>query len=162
MTKFLDTVRKITNGIVIFFFALVVVVVSAQVFARFVLSTSIRWADEFSRFAFVWVIYLGGAITIRDGRNVCFDLFLEAQQGKKWKIMYTAVFLASTLFLVLVTYFGVLVCQSLAAETSPIMQLPMSMVSLCIPIGGVLMIFEEIASYLRHKDDRTAIEQEVQ
>ena len=76
--------------------------------------------------------------------------------------MYTAVFLASTLFLVLVTYFGVLVCQSLAAETSPIMQLPMSLVSLCIPIGGVLMIFEEIASYLRHKDDRTAPGQEVQ
>ncbi|MDD7542623.1 MAG: TRAP transporter small permease [Peptoniphilaceae bacterium] len=162
MTKVLNKLRQFTNAIVILFFALVVIVVSIQVFARFVLGTSIRWADEFSRFAFVWVIYLGGAITIRDGRNVCFDLILEAQKGFVWKIMYTAVFLLSSLFLVLITYFGILVCMSLMSETSPIMQLPMSVVSLCIPIGGVLMLIEEISLYVMHKDDRTKSGQEEQ
>ena len=37
---------------------------------------------KLARFAFVWLVYLGGSITIREGRNVCFDLLLEACKEK--------------------------------------------------------------------------------
>ena len=86
----IKVIRTITNTVVVILFAIVVVVVSAQVFSRFVIHLSIRWADELSRFAFVWLIYIGGAVTIRDGRNVCFDLFLDSLKGKKWKVMFMA------------------------------------------------------------------------
>ena len=46
-------IRRITDIVVIILFAIVVVVISAQVFSRFVINLSIRWADELSRFAFV-------------------------------------------------------------------------------------------------------------
>ena len=76
LNKILDVTRKITNIIVTFLFMVVVAVVFAQVVARYVAGSSIRWADELARFAFVWLVYLGGSITIREGRNVCFDLLL--------------------------------------------------------------------------------------
>ncbi|MCC8126858.1 MAG: TRAP transporter small permease [Clostridiales bacterium] len=146
--------RMITNVVVVFLFAVVVVVVSAQVFSRFVINLSIRWADELSRFAFVWLVYIGGAVTIRDGRNVCFDLFLDSCKGKTWKLMFTIVTGISMLFLVLMTYFGVLVCNAELTEASPIMHWPMAVVCAAIPIGGVLMILEEVCYYLEHKNDR--------
>ncbi|MEA4934311.1 MAG: TRAP transporter small permease [Lawsonibacter sp.] len=150
----IKTIRTITNCVVIFLFAAVVVVVSAQVFSRFVINLSIRWADELSRFAFVWLIYIGGAVTIRDGRNVCFDLILDSCKGKSWKIMFTIVTTISLLFLTLMTAFGILVCKVEMTEASPIMRWPMAVVCAAIPIGGVLMILEQVCYYLEHKNDR--------
>lgn len=147
-------IRTITNVVVVTLFALVVLVVSAQVFSRFVINLSIRWADELSRFAFVWLVYIGGAVTIRDGRNVCFDLILDSFKGKKWKIMFTLVTAVSMLFLILMTYFGVLVCKVEMTEASPIMHWPMSVVCAAIPMGGVLMMLEEICYWLENKDSR--------
>ena len=102
--KVINKIRKVTNVFVIALFVLVVAVVSAQVFSRFVIHLSIRWADELSRFAFVWLIYIGGAVTIRDGRNVCFDLLLDSLKGRAWKVMFTLVTAVSILFLVLMIY----------------------------------------------------------
>ena len=152
--KFIEPIRKVTNTIVVALFALVVLVVSTQVFSRFVIHLSIRWADELSRFAFVWIVYIGGAITIRDGRNVCFDLFLEAQKGKRWKLMFSVVTLISLAFLVMMTILGALVCKAELTESSPIMRWPMAVVCMCIPIGGTLMVLEEICYYFEHKDDK--------
>lgn len=152
--KTIKLIRKVTNTVVVFLFALVVLVVSAQVFSRFVVHLSIRWADELSRFAFVWLIYIGGAITIRDGRNVCFDLFLEAQSGRRWKYMFMVVSVISTVFLILMSIFGVLVCKAELTESSPIMHWPMAVVCMCIPIGGILMILEEICYYFEHRNDK--------
>ena len=152
--KIIKGIRRITDVFVIALFVLVVIVVSSQVFSRFVVHLSIRWADELSRFAFVWLIYIGGAVTIRDGRNVCFDLILDSCKGKRWKAMFTIVTGVSLLFLVLMIYFGLLVCKAEITEMSPIMRWPMSVVCSCIPIGGVLMILEEICYYIEHHKDR--------
>ncbi len=150
----INKIRKITDVAVVILFSIVVIVVSAQVFSRFVMKLSIRWADELSRFAFVWLVYIGGAVTIRDGRNVCFDLLLDSRKGKSWKIMFTMVSAVSMLFLILMTYFGILVCQTELTESSPIMHWPMAVVCAAIPIGGCLMMLEEICYWLEHKNDR--------
>ena len=44
--KVINKIRKVTNVFVIALFVLVVAVVSAQVFSRFVIHLSIRWAAE--------------------------------------------------------------------------------------------------------------------
>jgi TRAP-type C4-dicarboxylate transport system permease small subunit len=131
-------------------FTTVVTVVFAQVIMRHVFHNSLSWADELSRFAFVWLVYLGGTITIREGRNVCFDLLLDAFPHRLWKIMYTLVSLLCAVFLIIITGLGILVCQSNVGEVSPIMGLNMEYVVMAIPVGGLLMLFEQISYYLAH------------
>ncbi len=111
--------RTVTNIVVVLLFGVVVAVVFAQVVARYALGSSIRWADELARFAFVWLVYLGGTITIREGKNVCFDLLLEHSRGNRrvWTVMFSLVNLASATFLVLMTYLGVLVCRTQPFQT---------------------------------------------
>jgi TRAP-type C4-dicarboxylate transport system permease small subunit len=152
--KILDAIRKMTNFIVVFLFTVVVVVVFAQVIARYVGGSSIRWADEVARFAFVWLVYLGGTTTIRDGRNVCFDLLLESRKGRSWKAMFTLVSIISVLFLIAMTYLGTLVSQTMIGESSPILQWPMAVVTAAVPVGGVLMFFEQISYYIEHINDK--------
>lgn len=154
LIKILDGVRKVTNVLVILLFAAVVVIVFGQVIMRYGFKNSLSWADETSRYCFVWLVYLGGTITIREGRNVCFDLVLESWPPRMYKIMFTLVSLIGTVFLAIVMYLGILVCQVNVGETSPIVSFPMELVYISIPLGGALMFVEQISYWLMHVKDR--------
>lgn len=57
--------------------AAMVVVVSLQVVMRYVFNGSFDWADEVSRIAFVWTIFLAIPLGIRDGTHVGIDLLVR-------------------------------------------------------------------------------------
>ncbi|MCA0043442.1 TRAP transporter small permease [Celeribacter litoreus] len=56
--------------------AAMVVIVSVQVVMRYVFNGSFDWADEFSRIAFVWTMFLAIPLGIRDGTHVGIDLLV--------------------------------------------------------------------------------------
>jgi TRAP-type C4-dicarboxylate transport system permease small subunit len=56
-------------------------VVAAQVFARYVLNSSIGWADEVSRLLFVWAIFLAIPIGIRRGAHIGIELLTARLPG---------------------------------------------------------------------------------
>jgi len=49
--------------------AVMCTVVFAQVVLRYVFNSSIDWADEVSRLAFVWTVFLAIPLAIRDASN---------------------------------------------------------------------------------------------
>ncbi|WP_108260387.1 TRAP transporter small permease [Mangrovicoccus ximenensis] len=57
--------------------AAMVAVVSAQVVMRYVFNGSFDWADEASRIAFVWTIFLAIPLGIRDGSHVGIELLVR-------------------------------------------------------------------------------------
>ena len=73
----LARVDALARPIVVACMAVMIAVVSAQVFTRYVLNASIDWADEVSRLAFVWTIFLAIPLGIREGAHVGIDLLVE-------------------------------------------------------------------------------------
>lgn len=57
--------------------AAMVAVVAAQVVMRYVFNGSFDWADEVSRIAFVWTIFLAIPLGIRDGTHVGIELLVN-------------------------------------------------------------------------------------
>lgn len=57
--------------------AVMVAVVSGQVIMRYVFNGSFDWADEASRIAFVWTIFLAIPLGIRDGTHVGIELLVS-------------------------------------------------------------------------------------
>lgn len=57
--------------------ALMILVVSAQVVMRYLFNGSLDWADEVSRLAFVWTIFLAIPLGIPDGTHVGIDLLVS-------------------------------------------------------------------------------------
>lgn len=47
-----------------------------QVFTRYVLAASPTWTEEFSRWTFVWMIFLGMAVAVRQDAHIKIDMFL--------------------------------------------------------------------------------------
>ena len=144
----LNVARKITNVLVTLLFVMLVVIVFIQVVCR-VIKVSFPYADELSRYTFVWLIYLGGTITIRNGMNITFDVILDALPKKAWKVAFTLVNVISCAFLAMAVYLGVNLAWVNRVQSSSVVKLNMGAVMLAIPVGGLLMFFEQISYYLR-------------
>lgn len=69
-----DAVDRASFLVVVAAMAGMAALVSIQVFFRYALSDSIDWADEVSRMAFVWSIFIAIPLGIREGAHVGIDL----------------------------------------------------------------------------------------
>ena len=54
---------------------LLVAVLAAQVFFRYVLQTGITWSEEVSRFAFIWFVYISASLAAQRGTHIRVTLF---------------------------------------------------------------------------------------
>ncbi len=146
--KGMQLIKKVTDGLVVTFFISLILLVFAQVIFRFVFHNSQPWIDELSRFLFVWIIYLGGTITIRKGINITFDLLIDSLTSKTWMVVFTIVNILCIFFLLLIVVLGFNISFINRVQASSLLGLNMGIVTLAIPIGGILMIVSQIEYYL--------------
>ena len=52
-----------------------IVITFIQVFCRYILNAALPWAGELTIFLFIWVIFLGAAITLSKGLHIGVDIF---------------------------------------------------------------------------------------
>lgn len=76
-SKFLDIIQKIYKILMIIAMAVLTVTIIASVIWRYVLENPIVWAEQLSRFMFVWAIMFGIPIYYREGLATCLDLLVE-------------------------------------------------------------------------------------
>lgn len=145
--KVFQLLKKVTNGLVVTFFISLILLVFFQVIFRYVFHNSQPWIDELSRYLFVWIVYLGGTITIRRGFNITFDLLIDCLKGRLWGVMFTLVNLICVAFLSLIVVLGFNISYINKVQISSLMGINMGIVTLAIPIGGILMIISQIEYY---------------
>ena len=62
--------------------AIIVIIVFANVFMRYVLNTGLTWSDEVSIDLFIWFIFLGGILAGLDGMHLKVDVFIDRMPHK--------------------------------------------------------------------------------
>ncbi len=96
--------------------AAMVVVVSLQVVMRYVFNGSFDWADEVSRIAFVWTIFLAIPLGIRDGIHVGIDLLVQRFPVAVRKALARIMSALSALMMLVVLWTSVAVALSTWSE----------------------------------------------
>ena len=124
-------------------FALIVIVLTAEVIARYVFSSSFRWSEELSRFLFIWLIFIGASYAALKKSHIYIETFfmiLPKKVKPYARLIGNVVWL---LFSIFACYLGI--DQTLAiyntAQLSPGMQIPLYFVYVSIPLGFLLMSF---------------------
>ena len=74
MTRAINAIAAAHGALAVVLFVALTVVVSLQVFARWVLPISIIWSEEAARFLFLWVVMLGAALSVRSRRHFVIDV----------------------------------------------------------------------------------------
>ncbi len=78
--RFVDLLARANGAVATLAFAALTVVVSLQVFTRFVLEAPLIWSEEVARFLFFWTVLLGAALSVRHRRHFIIEV-LPADSG---------------------------------------------------------------------------------
>jgi TRAP-type C4-dicarboxylate transport system permease small subunit len=137
-------INKAFTAIGIVFLAYLVFSTAAQVFFRYVLNSSASWTEETARYSFVWLNMMGASIAVRYGSHVGVDIIAGWLTGTKKKIHRTTI-----AFLILFTSSvfvieGIRLTLAVTDQFSPAVAVPISLVYLAIPVGGVGMVFHSL------------------
>ena len=130
---------RVYDGVLIVLIVAMFVTVAYNVFMRFVVNRSVGWADELSRFIFVWISFLGAVLALRNDEHVGM-LFLVEKIGsprvrRAIAVLQRALVLVVLLFL---TWFGYH-ASTTVMNVSPALSIPMNIVYLIVPFCGFLM-----------------------
>lgn len=122
-----------------------VLVVAAQVFARYVLNHSLFWSEELARYLLVWLTMLGASVAYRRHLHPGIDIITvrlpSAAAG--WVKIFT--------HLVAIGFFGVLIYHGTAFthfirfQISPALNLPKWTIYAIMPLSGVILALHAIA-----------------
>lgn len=148
--KYIDSVlRRFEEGFVAASIAAASVVPFINVVLRYFFNSGWTWAEEFTRYSIVWIVFIGGSICARKGMHLAVDAlaihFSESRQ-RSLRMFVNAVCVLFCVYLIVYGYEAVL----LAYETEQItaaLEMPMYYVYLAIPVGGFLMAIRFIQDF---------------
>jgi TRAP-type C4-dicarboxylate transport system permease small subunit len=118
-----------------------VVVIFAQVVARYAFSNSLSWSEEVGRYLFVWMTFIGAAIAVRNRLHVSLDMFVTKFPSPLQKLCLVIGYVSMMIFTGVLIYGGYRFVMRGSQQISAAMQLPMHYVYVVLPVGGGLIFF---------------------
>jgi len=124
----------------------IAVVMMLQVIMRYVFNASLSWAEEASRYAFVWSALVSIGYTIKESSILKVDTLVEALPAGLKRLLVTLINVSVTLF------FGYLFINSIPAiqrvirtgQTSPALKIPLGWIYFAAIAGFFLATVRSI------------------
>jgi C4-dicarboxylate transporter DctQ subunit len=144
-----DVIEKLLNAIIIVLLMAMTVVIFYQVVLRYGFDSSNIWAEEFARYAFIWVVLLGSACAIRRYQHIRIDFALAAMPPSMRKFVDLFNYIAIAVFLGVLAWYGVAISMRTGNQMSAGLHIPMSFMYLSIPISAAIMLLFTVQIVLR-------------
>ena len=141
LLKGIDT---ILNWALTITLTIMLVVVTAQVWYRFVFNDPLTWSEEVARYLFVWISFIGSAVGIRYRVHLGIDLIDKILSPKARKVMTVVVNLLIQIFLGVVIYWGIRILQVVQFQKSASLGIPMTYPYLAVPVGCSFMLLNSL------------------
>jgi len=118
-----------------------------QVLARFLLNAPSDWTEVVTRFALIWMVYLGISVALRQGAMVSVDL-LHRTLPKAWRRRLDVVIAACVLTLLgIMAYWGAQIAWRIRFQSIAGLEISMSWAYLAIPIGAAFAAIAVLAQF---------------
>jgi TRAP-type C4-dicarboxylate transport system permease small subunit len=125
-----------------------VIIVVAQVFARYVLNSSLFWSEELARYCLVWISFLGASVVYHDKAHPGVNFLASIVSPALERIMTITVHLVSLgLFAVMVVY-GCQFALFVRHQITPALAIPKWIVMGIVPLGGMILIVHGLCSLI--------------
>lgn len=126
---------------------LAVLVVVMQIILRFGFNNPRAWAEEVSRYLFIWMVFIGCGIATARGSHIrvteIVDMFGDA--GRRWSVRLG--FVADLICNLVLIYAGVLIAwKNRFAEFYSLSGYPLVIFYIALPLGGLLMLIYQFRS----------------
>ena len=129
----------VNRWLVIALLAAMATMVFANVLLRFLTDHSILWVEEASRYAMVWLTFIGAGPVLRYGGHIGIDTLQQALP-RAAAALRAVIFALLALFSAVMVVVGVRYAMLTWAQTTPVMQIPVGAVYLAMPAGFALLL----------------------
>lgn len=139
MDAFDRVLLRLNRWLVVIILAAMAMMVFANVALRFLTDESILWVEEVSRYLMIWLTFLGAGLVLRYGGHIGIDTLQDSFPRQATAIRWL-------IFLLLLGFFGFMVWIGTRyatltwGQTTPVMQIPVGVVYLAMPVGFALLI----------------------
>jgi TRAP-type C4-dicarboxylate transport system permease small subunit len=97
---------RILETVVVLMMAAIVVIMGAQVVARYVFGHPFVWAEEISTYLFVWIVFLGSGLAFQRRAHIALDYFVRRLPSSVFAKLHLLLSLVVLAFLGLLAYQG--------------------------------------------------------
>ncbi|MES2888840.1 MAG: TRAP transporter small permease [Pseudomonadota bacterium] len=116
-----------------------------QVFARFVMSSPADWTEVLTRFALIWMVYVGAGAALRQGAMVSVDL-MHRKLPPAWRRKLDGLIAALTLSLLgLMIYWGAVIAWRIRFQNVAGLDISIAWAYLAIPVGSAFAVIAVLA-----------------
>lgn len=153
--SFSDILSKIYKVTVIIFTFLLFIIVAYNVIRRYLFNNSIAWADELSRYIFIWVNLLGIISVFQNDELIKLDFVSKMISKNKIGKYFLEVFefVSVSTVLVILTYYS-FKFLSVMNHVSATLALPMKLVYLILPISMSCMLLGNVIKLINFIKNR--------
>ncbi len=150
--KAIDSINEGVGKVVAFLLPVIFILVTCEVFARYILNRPTLWISEFTTALFGIYFVLAGGYVMKLKAHVSMDIFYV-----KWPVRVRALvdmltFVLTATFCIALIWKGgdrALFSISIWEHSTSIWGPPVWWVKACLPIGAFLMLLQVIAKFIR-------------
>jgi TRAP-type C4-dicarboxylate transport system permease small subunit len=143
---FLRNFEEIVAGI---FMVLMSLATFANVVARYIFNNPIQWAEEFSRYAFIWVVFMGAAVCTKRKRHIAIESVVLALPRRMQSYFHVLADLFILGLMVVIAYYGSILTMS-ATNTTATLKVPQYIVYIVVPVSAALIFLYAAGDLQRH------------
>lgn len=144
MNRLVKILDNTIAWIMVTLMALLVIVVTWQVFTRYMLGEASSYSEEVARFLLIWIGLLGSAYAYKQNMHLAFDFFTNKARGLRKFWMDITIHLLVALFSAVVLVLGGFYLVQLTWEMNQLsasLQIPLAYVYTALPLSGLIIVF---------------------
>ena len=131
------------------FMVLMFLATFTNVLARYFIGSSIQWAEEFSRYAFIWVVFLGAVVCTKHKRNISIDSLVKVLPSHIQPWVNLAADLLTLALMVIIIWYGWILTMG-ATQMTATLKLPQYVIYIVVPASGVLGLLYSLSDFRGH------------
>lgn len=135
-----DNINWVVGWILAALMAIMTVLISWQVFARYVMGNSLTFSEEVARFSMVWLTMLGAAYAYRQGSLIAVELLSDIAGPRLKRVLRLTIAVASCLFAWVLLREGLSITERVSGQTAPSLRISMAWLYAAVPAGALLIL----------------------
>lgn len=141
-------VTRVAEGFLVLIFSAFVTLSFFQVILRYVFSDTLAWADEFSRYAFIWSMFIGAALVVGKGSHIVITLVTDQLPKALEPVWHVLDLIVAIIIAVLIFVYGLKIINLGWNTLTPATDIPIAYYQLIFIVFSVITIFRAIIELL--------------
>jgi TRAP-type C4-dicarboxylate transport system permease small subunit len=121
----------------------------ANVFARYFFNAPFEWAEEFARYTFIWLVFVGAVVATKQKKHILIDAVLIVVPPTAKRVMAVVADVLTMVLMLLLIYYGWRL-MAFTIQPTATLKIPQYWIYLSLPFSATLIILHSLADLRRN------------